>query len=63
MYNNIHWLDDCLQSVTTVHARTLGRTGTGFVVSADGHLLTAAHCVVDDSGVPNGDPFIVAPGE
>ena len=56
MYNNIHWLDDCLQSVTTVHARTLGRTGTGFVVSADGHLLTAAHCVVDDSGVPNGDP-------
>ena len=42
-----HTIHDCLQSVVTV--TTLGRTGTGFVVSADGHLLTTAHCVVDDS--------------
>ena len=50
------WLHDRLQSIVTVHAHTLGRTGTGFVVSADGHLLTAAHCVVDDLDVPTGDP-------
>ena len=49
------WLSERLRSVVTVHAHTLGRTGTGFVVRADGHLLTAAHCVVDDSGVPFGD--------
>jgi hypothetical protein len=49
-----HWLNDCLRSVVTVHAPTLDRVGTGFVVSADGHLLTAAHCVVDDSAVPAG---------
>ena len=48
------WLSERLRSVVTVHAPTLGRTGTGFVVSADGHLLTAAHCVVDDSSVPFG---------
>ena len=48
------WLSERLRSVVTVHAPTLGRTGTGFVVSADGHLLTAAHCVVDDSRVPAG---------
>ena len=50
----LHWLSDRLRSVVTVYAHTLGRTGTGFVVSADGHLLTAAHCVVDDSDVPAG---------
>ena len=49
------WLSERLRSIVTVHAHTLGRTGTGFVVRADGHLLTAAHCVVDDSGVPFGD--------
>ena len=51
---HIPWLHDRLQSVVTVHAHTLGRTGTGFVVSADGYLLTAAHCVVDDAAVPGG---------
>ena len=50
----LHWLSERLRSVVTVHASTLGRTGTGFVVSVDGHLLTAAHCVVDDSAVPAG---------
>ena len=48
------WLDERRQSVVTVYAHTLERTGSGFVVSADGHLLTAAHCVVDDSRVPYG---------
>ena len=48
------WLIGRLRSVVTVHAHQLGRTGTGFVVSVDGYLLTAAHCVVDDSCVPTG---------
>ena len=43
----MNWLHTSLQSVATVHADA---TGTGFVVSMDGHLVTAAHCVVDDSG-------------
>ena len=50
--NRLPWLSERLRSVATVHSPTLGRTGTGFVVSSNGHLLTAAHCVVGGSAVP-----------
>ena len=53
MGQTVPWLHDRLRSVVTLYAHTLDRTGTGFVV-AEGHVLTAAHCVVDDSGVRSG---------